>query len=172
MLSMFFKKLLLSREANIDNGEIRLFGNNFYMQPVDELVHLHKNLSKNFGEKGLDILYESGKMSSKELFKNMERFVVKKSDMIKLFLNMLNLYGFGEVEIRNIREKKEVSLAVKNNSFAKSYFKLRGRQKSPVDNLLAGLFAGFFSELWKKNFNCKEVACIAQAKVHCQFEVK
>ncbi len=171
MLSMFFKKLLLSREATLMEGDVSLFGNSFYLQPISELVFLHNGMKKKFGITGIAVIHESGKRSSKEFFKTIEKFAVRKSDAMKLFMNLLNLYGFGNIEIINIKEKKEVLVEIKDNKFAKEYIKLFGRQKEPVDDLVSGLLAGFFEELWKTRAECKEIMCLSQAKMRCQFKV-
>ncbi len=172
MISGFLKKLLLSREASMMEGEITLLGNSFYMQPLSELIFLHYDMKGKFGVDGTTLLYGAGKKSSQDFFRKMEKFTVRKEDKIKLFFNMLNLYGFGEMQIVNIVDGKKAVIEVGNNNFAKNYMKQYGRQEVPVDNLLAGLLAGFFEELWKKSATCQETNCVASAKMRCQFRIE
>ncbi|MFC2143227.1 V4R domain-containing protein [Candidatus Aenigmatarchaeota archaeon] len=171
MLSGFLKKLLLSRQASLIEGEIKLLGHPFYLQPLSELIFLHYDMKKKFGKKGVEVLYDSGKKSSKDFFNKIQRFTVKKSDKIKLFINLLNLYGFGEINVISHVNNKKATLEVGNNVFAKNYAAKYGKQKDPVDHLLAGLLSGFFEELWKKKTTGKEIICIASSKTKCRFDV-
>ena len=59
-------------------GEITLLGHSFYMQPLSELIFLHYDIKGRFGVDGTGLLYESGKKSSQDFFKKMERFTVRK----------------------------------------------------------------------------------------------
>lgn len=170
MLSGFLKKLLLSREATMMEGEITLLGHSFYMQPISELVFLHYDMKARFGSDGTLLIFESGKKSSQEFFQRIERFTTKRDDKVRLFLNMLNLYGFGEIQVVNMVDETKAVLEVSNNNFAKNYYRIHGKQEN-VDTLLSGLLAGFFEELWKKKVSVQEVACIANAKPRCQFRV-
>jgi len=146
MLSGFLKKLLLSRQAMLDEGQITLLDTSFYLQPVSELVFLHYDMKTKFGDDGTKTLYEAGKKSSQDFFKKIEKLTVKKEDRVRLFFNMLNLYGLGELRIVTIADGTKAVIETGNNNFAKRYLQQYGRQEGAVDHLLAGLLAGFFEQ--------------------------
>ncbi len=173
MLSIFFRKLLLARQASIDEGEITILTQNFYMQPLYELVNLQERLKKNFGEKGLKVMYETGKIGFNDLLRYVEKFSSKKEDVQSLWLSVLKVCGLGNFEIVEIDgEKLKALLRANKNPFALAYFKEFGKQKKPVDYLTAGIISGFFTRFFEKEVECEEKSCIAKGERYCNFLVK
>jgi len=65
-------------------------------------------------------------------------------------------------------KEASATLQVKSNKFAETYRKKFGKQK-PVDLILAGMLAGFFSVYFDASVDCREEECIAQGKNFCTF---
>ncbi|MGC8812587.1 MAG: V4R domain-containing protein [Candidatus Aenigmatarchaeota archaeon] len=173
MLSIFFRKLLLARQASIDEGEIRILTKNFYMQPMYELIILQEKIKKEFGKKGLRLIYEAGKIGFNDLVRYIEKFTSKKEEVQNLWLNVLKVCGIGNLEIIEIdKEKPKAILQTNKNPFAREYLKEYGKQKECVDYLTAGIIAGFFSRFFEKEVECEEKSCIARGNVYCSFVVK
>jgi len=173
MLSIFFRKLLLARQASIDEGEITILTKNFYMQPLYELIILQEKIKKEFGKKGLKLIYETGKVGFNDLLRRIEKFTSKKEELQSLWLSVFKICGIGNLEIIEIdREKFRAILQTNKNPFAREYLKEYGKQKEGVDYLTAGIIAGFFSRFFEKEVECEEKSCIAKGNVYCSFVVK
>jgi predicted hydrocarbon binding protein len=173
MLSIFFRKLLLARQASIDEGEITILTKNFYMQPLYELIILQERIKKEFGKKGLKLIYETGKVGFNDLLRKIEKFTSKKEELQSLWLSIFKICGIGNLEIIEIdREKFRAILQTNKNPFAREYLKEYGKQKEGVDYLTAGIIAGFFSRFFEKEVECEEKSCIAKGNVYCSFVVK
>jgi predicted hydrocarbon binding protein len=173
MLSIFFRKLLLARQASIDEGEITILTKNFYMQPLYELIILQERIKKEFGKKGLKLIYETGKVGFNDLLRRIEKFTSKKEELQSLWLSIFKICGIGNLEIIEIdREKFRAILQTNKNPFAREYLKEYGKQKEGVDYLTAGIIAGFFSRFFEKEVECEEKSCIAKGNVYCSFVVK
>ena len=173
MLSIFFRKLLLARQASIDEGEIKLLTKNFYMQPLYELVVLQEKIKKEFRKKGLKLIYETGKGGFNDLLMVVEKFTSKKEEFQRLWLNIFRTCGIGNLEIVEIdKENFKATLRMDKNPFAKEYLRECGKQKEGVDYLTAGIIAGFFSRFFEKEVECEEKSCIAKGNACCSFAVK
>lgn len=173
MLSIFFRKLLLARQARIDEGEITILTKNFYMQPLYELIVLQERIKKEFGKKGLKLIYETGKIGFNDLLRYIEKFTSKKEEVQSLWLNVLKVCGIGNLEIIEVnKEKLKAILQTNKNPFAREYLKEFGKQKEGVDYLTAGIIAGFFTRFFEKEVECEEKSCIAKGNVYCSFVVK
>jgi len=173
MLSIFLRKLLLARQATLDEGEITILTKNFYMQPLFQLVVLQEKLRKDLGKKGLKLIYEVGKSGFSDLLERIEKFSSKKEEFQSLWLNVLKLCGIGNLEIIEIdKQNFEAMLQTNKNPFALEYLKKYGKQKECVDHLTAGIIAEFFSRFFGKEVECEEKSCIARGNAYCNFVVK
>jgi len=172
MISDFIRNLLYLRQFYLLEKEFRIFGKNFYIQPMKQLAFFQRNLEKKFGKKALNEIYEASKQSFFEICKDWKKFSTNKKTFLDAVLKLIQHFGFGEIEIVEIKEKENrASLQLKANHFAKEYLKLFGKQKSCVDYLLAGILAGFFSEYFEKEVECEEKNCIAKGETFCSFLV-
>ncbi len=139
---------------------------------MKQLAFFQRNLEKKFGKKALNEIYEASKQSFFEICKDWKKFSTNKKTFLDAVLKLIQHFGFGEIEIVEIKEKENrASLQLKANHFAKEYLKLFGKQKSCVDYLLAGILAGFFSEYFEKEVECEEKNCIAKGETFCSFLV-
>lgn len=173
MMSTFLRKLLLARQASFEEGEIKILEKYFYMQPIFDFLAFQHDSKKTFGGKILKMLYENGKATGEDTVKHFEKLGIKKNQLINVWINWVNMYGIAHLEIISMDEKKfEVRMRSTKSPFAREYIQRFGKQKEPVDYILAGAMAGFFSRYFGKKVECKEVSCIAKGEVSCQFVVK
>jgi predicted hydrocarbon binding protein len=172
-MSTFLRKLLLARQASFEEGEIKILEKHFYMQPIFDFLAFQHDSKKKFGNKILKMMYENGKSTAKDIVAHFEKLGIKKSQLIKVWIDWINMYGIAQLEIVSIDEKKfRVKVKSNKSSFAREYVRRFGIQKKPVDYVLAGAIAGFFSKYFGKKVECKEVNCIAKGETSCQFVVK
>ncbi|MEM2928321.1 MAG: V4R domain-containing protein [Nitrososphaerota archaeon] len=93
----------------------------------------------------------------------------------KLFLKKLMEFydsrGCGWFKLENMDidyEKLEGYIRIKQSFIAEEYEK----SEKPVCDPLAGYFVGLFKEIFKKEFVCKEIKCIAKGDRYCEFKIK
>ncbi len=167
MISSFFKKLLLSRKIEIEDGEFKVFDKNFFLGSLRSFVFLREEMKK---KDALDTLYKFGEEISKEIYDYIKKFGGGKEEIFRFWLNMVNLAGFGAVEIVEVKDDEYFAIVNCDNSpIAKHYSKIG--KKDDVDEILAGMIGGFFSKWFGKPVNCEEVACIAKGNKYCQFKI-
>jgi predicted hydrocarbon binding protein len=167
MISPFFRKLLLSRMVEIDEGEFRLFHTNFFLSSVKGHVFLREEMKK---KKSTDVLYSFGEWMTKDILEYFKSIGGGREESMKFWLNMINLAGFGEIEIVEINQKGYAVINCKNSPIAKEYLKLK--KPEAVDDILAGMIGGFFKEWFNTKIVCQEVSCIAKGGKQCQFTVR
>jgi len=168
MISSFFKKLLLSRMVEIDDGEFKLFHTNFFLGSVKGHMFMREEMKKR---KNLDILYSFGEWISKDILDYFKRIGGGREESMKFWLNMINLTGFGEIEILEINSKKRHAVVkCRNSPIAKEY--LKSKKTDMVDEILSGIIAGFFGEWFDTKVVCNEIRCIAKGNKYCQFVVR
>jgi predicted hydrocarbon binding protein len=167
MISGFISKLLFGRELEWSEKEIKIFGKDFCLQPVDILLSVQKKLKD---KKKSRILYESAKENFFHFSKEMSKYGDKELFM-RYMLTLISHLGFGTLKVVDLKESS-AKVQVEKNRFAEMYRKKFGTQKEPVDLLLAGMIAGFFSAYFGKDVDCKEKFCAAQGKNVCSFFVQ
>jgi len=167
MISSFFKKLLLTRRIEIDNGNFKVFDKNFMLGSLQSFVFLREDMKK---KKSLDTLYKFGEEISKEIYDYIKKFGGGKEEICRFWLNMINLAGFGEIEIIEVKDKEyEAIINCKNSPIAEQYSK--SSKEELVDEILAGMIGGFFSNWFGKSVACEEITCIAKGNKYCQFKI-
>jgi predicted hydrocarbon binding protein len=172
MMSRFLRKLLLARRASFEEGEIKILEKHFYMLPIFDIMAFQHDSKKKIGTKILKLMYKNGKLTAEDTVAHFEKLGVKKGQLINIWINWVNMYGIAYLEIIHINnEKPEVRIRSKKSPFAKEYLKRYGKQKEPVDYILSGAIAGFFSKYFGKDVECKEVSCVAKGEKYCQFVI-
>lgn len=166
MISSFFKKLLLTRRIEIDNGKFKVFDKSFMLGSVQSFVLLREDMKK---KNSLNTLYGFGEEISKGVYDYIKKFGGGKEEICRFWLNMINLAGFGEIEIIEVKEKDfQAIINCKNSPIAEQYSK-SGRGEM-VDEILSGIIGGFFSNWFGKPVACEEISCIAKGGKYCQFK--
>lgn len=168
MLSEFLRKLLLAGQASFTEGEIRILQKSFYMQPIFDIITFQHDTTKI-----TDKLYKNGKTTSKDLVVHFNKIgITEKPQLLRIWMNFINMFGIAELEIVKINEKAAVAkVRAKKSSFAKEYFTKYGKQKKPVDFILSGALAGFFSKYLGRDVDCSETNCVAKGEFYCQFSI-
>ena len=151
---------------DIGDGEFKILHKNFILSSTNQIIFLREELKKTGS---IELLYRFGGRISKDILEHFKVFGDKREEMLKFWLNMVNLSGVGDLEIIELKEGLVV-INCKNSPIAREYLKIGKKEK--VDDLLAGMVAGFFDEWFKKSVNCREVKCMAEGERYCQFEVK
>ena len=172
MLSGYFKRLLMARQLHFLEGDVGIFDVNFTLIPTNHYVYLRKILEKKYSKVGIALLYEAGKKTSVEVSTQFyKRFKAQKIESITLWQNIIELTGFAKVSsIKN----KDSSISVElTSSFAKKFVENEGKKSGMnVDEFMAGYLAGIFSNVYGKEFECKEIKCIAAGNPYCEFILK
>jgi predicted hydrocarbon binding protein len=173
MLSGFIKRLLMARQAQFVEGDIKLFTLPFFLMPVEHHINMFTKLQDAYGEKGTTIIFESGKDTSAQLVKYFgEKFSMGPStELVNLWKNVFESSGLGEMEVVALKPKEgKAIMRLKNSPFARQYLESKGRSKAPVDYHIAGLFSGLMESMaGKKKVMCKETKCIAAGAPFCEF---
>lgn len=188
-LSPMLKKLLFVRQFDIDAGKITLLG--------DREIMLHASAILELQEMDESKLYDIAKKSS---FKNFEGFVehakvygkmkgvfideierlgkkMGETDQgtIQTLQDIFNVYGLGEMSIQKLdNSSKEALVAIKDSTIAEQWMdknKKLGKSKSGVCSLTAGVIAGIFSYIFKKEIDCGEIKCKACSESYCLFKI-
>jgi predicted hydrocarbon binding protein len=168
MISSFFKKLLLSRRIEIDNGRFKVFDKNFLLGSLQGFVFLREELKK---QKSTDTLYKFGEEISKEIYDYIKKFGGGKEEILRFWLNMVNMSGFGSIEIIEAKDKElQAIVNCINSPMAEYYFKTLKKSEA-ADEMLAGIIGGFFSQWFEKPVVCEEITCMAKGGRYCQFKV-
>jgi len=141
MISSFFKKLMLSRKIEIEDGEFKVFDKNFLMGSLESFVFLREEMKK---KNSLDTLYKFGEEISKEIYEYIKKFGGGKEEILRFWLNMINMAGFGAIEIIEVKDKECFAIINCANSPLAKHFSKSGKKEN-VDEILAGIIGGFFS---------------------------
>lgn len=163
----------MAKHLRFVEGDVAVFEINHVMHPASAHLHLAEQLEKKFGATSQEAVYEAGKNTAGEVAKELfEKFKVKGLESVNLWQNLIELNGMAKVVSINPKEKGFVSVSV-SSSIAKHRVAKSGKSKgTKVDYFLAGFLAGIFSQIYDKELECKEVACIAEGAANCSFEIK
>jgi predicted hydrocarbon binding protein len=100
-----------------------------------------------------------------------KRFAIEEKKISNIWMNLFNISGFGKLEIVNLSESGG-KFQIKSSNFAKIYLSEYGTQKEPVCDIVCGILEKLFERSHGKKAECKEIACVANGKNACSFEVK
>ncbi len=156
-----------------------MFGVRHTIVNSDTFRHIRDSMFDIVGPAADSLLYLSAKNHTKEYLK----VILKKSAVARIAskfkwgrekitrkaAQILTEYGFGHVEIQKLDLGGESVAVMKNSCIAKSYKK---KSKVPVCSYIAGLLAGGATTINKKNYECKEVECIAKGDSVCNLFLK
>ena len=173
MLSSFFKKLLMTKQLHFIEGDVAVFGINHILQPASGHLHLHQLLLEKMGERGAEVVYESGKNAALELARQLYlKFKLKGLESVGLWQNLIELNGMAK--IRTVSPKEGGKVLVEATSIvAKTVLQKQGKSKGrKVDVFLAGFLAGVFSQIYNRELECSEVKCLVEGEPFCLFAVQ
>ncbi|MEM2928936.1 MAG: V4R domain-containing protein [Nitrososphaerota archaeon] len=120
-------------------------------------------------EEGAALLYEAsinaGKDSARVLLKK-----IKNKNFIKELNKLYDSNGFGLFKVKkiNIDPNKGGNIQIEQSFIAEEY----GKSDKPVCDFLAGYFVGMLEEIYKKEYTCEEIKCIAKGDKYCEFKIE
>ncbi|RLE62957.1 MAG: hypothetical protein DRJ38_08650 [Thermoprotei archaeon] len=159
LIDVYFEKLYLGSKRAV------LFREPLYRALIKETV-------KELGSGGFALLYHIGVFMGRSVYKDYLSLLGMEDpkSLVELGKAFFRMSGFGILEIIYLDfEKKEVLLRV-YDSFECSLYE---NEKKPMGNLVRGIFAGWFSELFKtQKIEVTETKCIAVGDKYCEFLVK
>ncbi|MFH1751901.1 MAG: 4-vinyl reductase [archaeon] len=170
----FAAKLLMTKSLEFKDGEISLLKNPALLLPVNVVCSMiHELIQEDNYAVAYHMIYSGTKLGvisySHELVKN---FHLKKQELMKIFLQIAALAGYGKIDVKNVDYKlKRAIIHATESPVAQTYVKEYGRSKFFVDVINAGFFAGVFSILFEENVDCIELKCIARGDSECEFIV-
>lgn len=159
MLSSFVKKLMFAREFDIADGKINVLGISQVMLPVDLLDYLQNTDKKNF--------YKYVKISVKrDIAAYAKKIGSNEEGLQKNISDIFETFGIGKMKLEDINNNKGTSkIRIDDSPFIQEHFK-------PNCLLTAGVLAGIFSFIFRKDVDCKEVRCISAKADYCEFMIK
>ncbi len=190
MITGFVKKLMFVNKFNMLDGHIDMLDSPYIMLDASMLLGLQETdetrmyeVAKTASEKSMKNIVQHAKVYRKMKITIMENLAkisgkITGSDegAIKTLQDLFNVYGLGALEIISLKNaEKTALLKVKNSSLARAYLE-KNKKSSPFPccTMTAGILAGIFSFIFKKDVDCIETKCLAQSQSNqdCLFEVK
>ena len=164
MISEFLKRLMFARQFNIDNGKVDILGCDHVML-ASEFFYSVEELDKMK-------VYEIAKGSTEKLvdryFQKIGSDQTRSNDTVE---GIFNNFGLGRLQVLEARSDRIV-VQIPNSTIAEHYRKTRGFAHSCQCSVTAGVLAGFFSYLRKKDMNAQEMNCIAMGNEACKFVIE
>ncbi|MEM4267238.1 MAG: 4-vinyl reductase [Candidatus Woesearchaeota archaeon] len=165
MVSSFLKRLMFARQFEMDEGKITILGEELVMIPGDLLIELQEIDQKRAYE---FTKHQTARLISKYFEKIGGGYV--RSDAI--VCDIFNNFGLGKLSIIESTENSTV-VKVTESTIAKDYLeKNKGFSDGPVCYVTAGVLAGMFSFLKKKDINASERECHAKRDDACKFVIE
>lgn len=135
----------------------------------ETLIVFQKAVEKELGEKGNEILFESGfaggALSSKRY---QEVFSYSGEEIIRFMMNMGSQIGWGRFELEKFDpDQKKLIVKVFHSPFAEAY----GNSSSEVCHFIRGVITGMASTVFQKTLISKELSCLSKGDLFCRFEI-
>jgi predicted hydrocarbon binding protein len=170
----------LKEEAKfIENlGEIRLLGWRHTLIDPRTFKHMRNRMIKIIGPATDSLLYLSAKdhtidfvdnvMKKNAFVKIIKKFKWGKKKIAENIAKILTHYGYGVAKLEKFDPDGESILTLKNSCIGTFY----KNEKKPTCSYIAGLIAGGTVVLFKKDYDCEEIECVAKGDKICKFLVK
>ena len=184
-LSALLQKLLFIKKFSAEKGKIEILDSRYVLLNAESLLVLQeidktkmykviKDASKSNMKKLVQhaSVYKNIKDQSLKNIAELSQKIGKSEEgIVKTLQSLFEIYGLGDLEIVELdNENHKASLRIRDSSLA--YYQLKkGKSKEPVCSLTAGILAGIFSYLFKKEVDCVEINCHAQGNDLCEFKV-
>jgi predicted hydrocarbon binding protein len=169
------KKTLFHDNFNFVNGEILIWNVPGMLMTMNAFVLLQEAGKEKFGKEFLDLIYYLGKKQTNEGMKLLHKKYGFK-DMKKIVefeLQTASMVGLGICKLKRYNsEEKSAVVEISPNPFVKSYKKVVGQMKEPVDHYSCGSLAGIFSYAFKEDIVGIETNCEITGKQKCVVHLK
>jgi len=164
MLSAFLKRLMFARQFNIDNGKIEILGCDNIMLSSEFFIQLQEMTN----DKAYELAKEPTRQLIERYFKKIGSDQTRSNETVE---GIFNNFGLGRLQVVETRSDRTV-VNIHNSTLAEKHVKAKGYADSCICTLTAGVLAGMFSFLLKKDLNSEEVDCIAKGNPACKFIIK
>ncbi len=154
------KKLLVSRQLQMEEGDLRVLGDNMIILPADVLLEFNELLDEK-------IVYRIGEIIGDRMASTLKKYGISGMKLVDFCLNLMSMYGWGKPSIVRVGEK--TFLMVEHSVIALKA--IEKQKKYRCCGLLAGIFAGLFSNAMGKKMTAREVKCFALGEKFCEFEI-
>lgn len=170
------REFIVSRMAlDAVGGVLRIQGTRFTVLRPVVLVNIQKQLEQTVGASTKGLLYLAGERSAESGFDvsanlaGTARGEPLTIDTFQSIANVLALLGFGRFGIQSFNKGEDrIIVTLENSPFAEAY----GPSAKPVCHMPAGYLAGIGRRLLAREILCEEIACKAQGKPRCEFELR
>lgn len=159
----FLMKMLLTGNIKYDNGHLLLMGRKGLLLNSRVLVDAMGYLMKYDKE----ALIKVGEESIRPLLEDYKERMVSKEKFFELISNILKTSGLGDFEFRF--QKDGVIIHSRNSTIPETYVEMFGKSDTPVCYFSVGAAKAAISFIEGKNYDCKEVSCIAKGDEMCTF---
>jgi predicted hydrocarbon binding protein len=142
----------------------------------DFIIGLLEGLEEEVGEASAAIMYSIGLEWGKHDSLFFESWFEKEFGMNARKANLMFLLetwwwpftsqGWGRWEV-DMSDRKQGFMFI--NVFDSAVARTLGDVGKPVCHIYAGLFAGFFTEMVRKQLNCIEIQCYSMGETYCKF---
>lgn len=135
----------------------------------ETLTTFQKAVERELGDKGNQILFESGfaggELSSKRY---KEIFSFSDEEIIRFMMNMGSQIGWGRFELETFNpDQKRLIIKVFHSPFAEAY----GPSSSGVCHFTRGVMAGMASVAFGGEIKSKEPFCLSKGDKYCEFVI-
>lgn len=165
MVSAFLKKLMFARQFEIDNGKITILGQNLIMLPgylIIELQEIDAHKTYQFAK------FQTNKLIESYFYKIGSNFTRSDNTVCDVFNN----FGLGKLQL--VENNENITIVnVSDSTIARDFLKKNeGFTDKCVCHITAGVLAGMFSFLKKKDVNATEKECHAKRDEKCKFIIE
>jgi predicted hydrocarbon binding protein len=170
--------LRLIKEGKVEiteDGKIIGFNEHAIFLPLRVLNKLFVLLKENFGEdKAHEILKELGRFQVQQAFQRYIKILgwekLPKNKIWEFVTQITLSLGLGKYEYRKSNDSYIISIS--KTPFAEEFLLEYGKQQSPIDYYISGIFEKGLTALLGKPMICEEVKCYAKGDDCCEFVVK
>lgn len=168
-LGMIFKKFLMARQVEMENGRFAVSGVRLIGSAVSTLVSIQEEVIHDMGNNGVKILYTGGKIGGNELVKKLMKMMglsgMKTVDL--LAIGCTEMLGWGIVSVLKCDfDKNHAVFNVEDSPLGVK------RQSKAFCHIERGLIAGAMEEIFGKKMDAVEVKCRSLGHPFCQFDIK
>jgi len=170
--------LKLVKEGKIEftqDGKIIAFNEHIIQLPVRVLNKLFSTLKETLGEgKAKEIMKELGRFQVQQAFQRYIKILgwekLPKNKIWEFVTQITLSLGLGKYEYRKSNDSYIISIS--KTPFAEEFLLEYGKQQSPIDYYISGIFEKGLTALLGKPMICEEVKCYAKGDDCCEFVVK
>lgn len=165
MLNKFYDRFIFSNTLRFRHNNFFLVDIPFLIMPNDIIAGVLCNEDAEFSR----LLYWHVKDSvQKNLCKRFDvGFGLKNGNLVRFIEDFISYSGWGKLQTMDLDfKKKRAIIHLRDNPFAVNH------SKKPIDHVMRGILAGFFSGLFNEEMDCVETKCCSCGKENCEFILK